>query len=375
MFRALNDFGIKSEPENGFEPKGEEVRNKEKLWNALFEEHKRNETAKTRSVGLSIETRPDFLDEEEVVRLRKMGCTKIQIGVQSMDDKVLELNKRGHDAKASIDAANILRQAGFKIQIHYMPNLYGSSPEIDVAGYEKLFETDSVMPDELKLYPTSIIKNTELFDLFEAGEYEPYDEKTLLDVMVRSLRYTPEYTRLTRVIRDIPSPDIVAGNKKTNFREIVEKELNAQGTPCQCIRCREIKNTDFDPEKISLKIEEYDTQVSHELFLQYVTNENKILGFLRLSFPKDKNSHFIKELERNAIIREIHVYGTSLNIHDKKTSAPQHLGLGTRLIKDASKIAKENGFERLAVISAIGTKEYYRKKGFSDGELYQYLDL
>lgn len=375
LFRALNDFGNVDEPRNGFEPKGEEVKNTEKLWNELLSEHKKNEEAKSRSVGLSIETRPDFLDENEVIHLRKLGCTKIQIGVQSMDDKVLELNKRGHSAQASIDAANVLRGAGFKIQAHYMPNLYGSNPQIDVKGYKKLFEDNSVLPDELKLYPCSIIANTELFDIFKRGGYLPYEEKDLLYVVTECLKATPEFTRLSRVIRDIPSTDIVDGNKKTNFRQIAEDHLLKEGNPVQDIRYREIKNEEFDPLEIQLKEIKYETGVSNEIFLQYVTKENKIVGFLRLSLPKNTEDHFISELQNSALIREIHVYGTTLNINEKKENAPQHLGLGTKLIKKAKELSKNAGYKKLSVISAIGTREYYRKKGFMDGDLYQYLGL
>lgn len=374
MFRALNDFGVK-EAQKEFEPKGAAVKNRELFEKQLEEEQKKNELSTSRCVGLSIETRPDFVTENEVVRLRKLGCTKIQIGIQSMDDKVLEMNKRGHDHRASINAANTLRRAGFKVQVHYMPNLYGSTPEIDIHGYKFMFEDNNVNPDELKLYPTSIIPNTELYEIYKQGQYTPYNDKELLEVLTESIGATPEYTRLTRIIRDIPSTYIVDGNKKTNFREEAERILKEKNIVMKDIRAREIKDGKFDPSELELKIINYETEVSHEKFLQFVTKENKIVGFLRLSFPKDKLNHFIDELKDSAIIREIHVYGKSLNIQEESGDKAQHLGLGTRLINEAVKLSKENNFAKISVISAIGTREYYRKKGFSDGELYQYIKL
>lgn len=377
LFRALNDFGVK-EPEREFEPKGIQVRGIEpELWEKLIVEQKKNENALSRSVGLSIETRPDFVTESEVVRLRRLGCTKIQIGVQSTNDKVLKLNKRGHKHEASIKAADTLRRAGFKVQVHYMPNLYGSTPKIDISGYKKMFKKNDVLPDELKLYPTSIIKNTGLYDLFSEGKYLPYTEEELLLVLKECLNATREFTRLSRVVRDIPSTYIEAGNKKTNFREMAERVLLKEGRPVKDIRAREIRNERFDPEKIRLKITKYETRVSHERFLQYITPENKIIGFLRLSLPKDSSKHFIGELKNSAIIREIHVYGVSMNIDEKNINniKSQHLGLGTKLIAKAREISKKEKFRKLSVISAIGTREYYKKKGFDQGELYQYMKL
>lgn len=374
MFRALNDFGVRPSIKE-LEPKGMAVRKLQDFyWDSLIQEQKKNETAQSRSVGLSIETRPDFVTEEEVIRLRRLGCTKIQIGVQSTDDKVLDLNKRGHHHDASVKAADTLRAAGFKVQIHYMPNLYGSTPKVDIEGYKRLYKDRDVLPDELKLYPTSIIKNTELYNIWERGDYKPYDEKTLLNILVECLDSTKEFTRLSRVIRDIPSTYIEAGNKKTNFREMAERELYKQGRTVKDIRAREIRTDEFDDDTLSLKPVIYETNISEEQFLQLVTPENKIVGFLRLSLPREKHQ-FIYELKGNAIIREIHVYGVSLEIDKKDPKKAQHLGLGTRLIEEASKRAREKGYKKLSVISAIGTREYYRKKGFEDGELYQHRNL
>jgi elongator complex protein 3 len=359
-------------------------------WNELEREQKKNEKAVHRSVGLVIETRPDNISESEVLRIRRLGCTKTQIGVQSLQDEVLDMNNRGHDVAATRRAFNLLRQAGLKIHAHWMANLYGSSVSADIADFAKLFEDPDFHPDELKIYPCSLIESAELMSYYQRGLWHPYSKDELLKVLSACILATPEYCRLTRVIRDIPSTDIVVGNKLTNFRQIVEQHLEESGTRSRDIRSREIRTTEFDPKKIKLKTVEYSTSVSHEVFLQFVVNvaeknltrgnerhqlvqREKILGFLRLSLPTTKN--FISELEDAAIIREIHVYGQMALIGDEANGKAQHLGLGSKLIKRAIEIAEENKYQKLAVISAIGTREYYRQKGFQDGELYQWMSL
>ncbi|MCA9380207.1 tRNA uridine(34) 5-carboxymethylaminomethyl modification radical SAM/GNAT enzyme Elp3, partial [Candidatus Dojkabacteria bacterium] len=209
-------------------------------WENLEDAHKQNENAQSRCIGLVIETRPDWINESEIVKFRRLGATKIQIGIQSLDDKVMELNKRGHGRKETENAIRLLRLGGFKVHAHWMPNLYGSTVENDILDYRRLWEKQ-IQPDELKVYPTSIISNTGLYDLYKKGEYKPYTYEELLKVMTEIMPLTPRYCRLTRIVRDIPSTDIVAGNKLTNFRQIAELELERTEKRCQCIRCREIK--------------------------------------------------------------------------------------------------------------------------------------
>lgn len=348
-------------------------------WDELKQEHLRNENAKHRCVGLVIETRPDNISEAEVIRVRKLGCTKTQIGIQSLQDDVLDKNKRGHNVAATRKAFQLLRQAGFKIHAHWMPNLYGSHPKKDVEDFEKLFADEDFKPDELKIYPCSLIQSAELMQYFEDGRWTPYTHEELLYVLTECLKKTPEYCRLTRVIRDIPSTDIVQGNKKTNFREIAESELARQQQQSKDIRAREIKNKLVSPEELYLDELQYETSVSTEYFLQYIARDKTIAGFLRLSLPK--RQAFIDELKDSAMIREVHVYGQlatigsePLNKEGKKDRA-QHLGLGKKLIERAKKIAKEHQFHKLQVISAIGTRDYYRKQDFQDGDLYQFVNL
>lgn len=351
-------------------------------WKELDKQHKINETAQIRCVGLVLETRPDNISQQEVIRLRKLGCTKVQMGVQSLNDEVLAKNHRGHDVAATARAFKLLRQAGFKIHAHWMANLYGSNVDLDKQDYQKLFTDPNFKPDELKIYPCSLISSAELMSYYKRGLWRPYSHDELLEVVVFCLQNTPQYCRLSRVMRDIPSPDIVVGNKKSNFRQIAQQELVRVGQQSQNIRAREIRQQKFIQDKITLDQITYQTSDSQEIFLQFLaptesinktTEEKKLLAFLRLSFPFTKS--YIPELGKSAIIREIHVYGQAVGLGKKGRGQAQHSGLGTRLIAKAKKIASQHKYKKLAVISAIGTKEYYRKRGFKDGELYQIIDL
>lgn len=330
-----------------------------------------NETSKCRCVGLVLETRPDYVSEAEVIHLRQLGATKIQIGIQSLQDDVLKLNRRGHNVESTIKAISLLRSAGFKIHGHWMPNLYGSSPQKDMGDYRRLFEADSICPDELKIYPCSLIDHTELMTLYKQGKWKPYTQPELSEVLMFAITHTPEYCRLTRIVRDIPGTEIVAGNKLTNLRQILDTpELRKNSHD---IRSREIKNQSTAPSEQILDDIIYETPVATEHFLQYITPDRKISGFLRLSLPK-KNG-FIDELQDAAIIREIHIYGRSISVGDSTCNASQHQGLGKSLIVKAISIAKDAHYKEIAVISAIGTKAYYRNNGFTDGILYQHHSL
>jgi elongator complex protein 3 len=224
-------------------------------------------------------------------------------------------------------------------------------------------------PDELKIYPCSLINDTPLVSIHRQGKWQPYTHEELLTVITACLTHTPEYCRLTRIVRDIPSTDILVGNKFTNFRQIAENQLTKLGQKCHDIRAREIKSKPVSLSDLTLKTFCYETSVSQEYFLQFVTSTNQIAGFLRLSLPTINN--YQKELQNCAIIREVHVYGQSLKLGNTKSGAAQHLGLGKKLIKQAEKYALEAGFNKLAVISAIGTREYYQKLDFRLDNLYQ----
>ncbi len=352
-------------------------------WEELEAVQRVNETAAARCVGLVVETRPDHLSEDEVVRIRRLGGTKVQIGYQSLCDEVLEKNRRGHDVAATRRAMRLLRAAGFKLHAHWMPNLHGSDPERDVLDFQKVFADPDFRPDELKIYPTSLIESAELMQVYEAGEWRPYSSAELLHVLCECLLEVPEYCRVTRVIRDIPGDDIHAGNKTTNFREVVERELRRTGRASRDIRAREVRGERVSVEDLRLDRIDYATQVGREVFLQLITAERRIAGFCRLALPS--TGVVIEEIAASAMIREVHVYGAVVGLDDEARrragglpsgrSRSQHLGLGTRLIDEAARIAAGAGFRDLAVISSVGTREYYRRLGFADGELYQHRRL
>ncbi len=342
-------------------------------WKDLFEAQKMNVTAKSRCIGLVIETRPDEITESEIIRIRKLGATKVQIGFQSLNDEVLTLNKRGHNVQTTANAVNLLRQAGFKIHAHWMPNLYGSNPQKDIEDYKKVFNDPNFKPDEIKIYPCSLIASAELMHYYKQGLWKPYAEDELKLVLTNAYKLTPAYCRITRMIRDIGSQDIVIGNKKTNMREEIEKGIQSEHFHPLEIRAREVRGSEMPKGELTLKTNIYETSVSTEYFLEFVDSDYKIYGFLRLSIPK-KDS-FIEELKASAIIREVHIYGQSLEIGSKGENKPQHMGFGKALIAEAEKIAQSHKLSKIAVISSIGTREYYKNRGYELNDLYQIKQL
>lgn len=342
-----------------------------------------NEHTEHRNVGLVIETRPDEIDPRELAWLRKLGVTKVQMGAQSLDDRILDINHRGHDAACTLRAMALLRAGGFKIVLHWMPNLLGASLDSDRTDFARLWpsadEGLGYCPDEIKIYPTQLLANAELYQYWERGEYQPYTQEELVNLIADVKPGIPPYCRVNRVIRDIPSTNVVAGNKRTSLRQDVHAELARRGQRCNCIRCREIRGQRVDLETLRLDDTVYHPAFTEEHFLSFVTPEGHIAGYLRLSLPGEQapslttpGPHFdgIPDLARAALIREVHVYGQSLPVGAEQQGAAQHSGLGTRLLHQAEVIARDHGFSRLAVISAIGTRAYYLARGFERGEYY-----
>ncbi len=339
---------------------------------SLVEAQRANETAPHRNVGLVVETRPDYITSEEVQRLRYLGVTKVQLGVQSLDDRILALNRRGHTVEDVRRAMALLRAAGFKVAVHWMPNLLGATPESDLEDFRRLWSDPALRPDELKIYPTALLDNTALYDYWRRGEYEPYSTETLVELLIACKQTIPPYCRVNRVIRDIPAGHIVAGNTLSNLREIVQREMGKRGLRCRCIRCREVRGQPVEPERLRRREITYETTVSREHFLSYETPEGKLVGFLRLSLPDPaaQAATGLEEIVGSAMIREVHVYGPALAIGAERSDEAQHAGLGGRLIAWAREIAHRAGYRRLAVIAAVGTRGYYRRHGFVLGETY-----
>ena len=300
-------------------------------WAELEGVQKENEEAHCRCVGLVVETRPDHLSVDEVRRIRRLGCTKVQIGYQSLSDEILVANKRGHGVSHTRGAMEWLRAAGFKIHAHWMPNLLAATPESDIEDFERLFGDAAFRPDELKIYPCSLIETAELMDYHQRGEWRPYDHDELLEVVTAALERVPRYCRVTRVIRDISSDDIVEGNKLTNFRQIAEKALAQQGRQCVDIRAREIRTDRLDLASLEYRETRYKSAIGEEVFLEFVNPEDRIAGFARLSLPE--RSADLDELAGSALLREVHVYGAATEVGTRPAERTQHQGLGQQLVK------------------------------------------
>jgi elongator complex protein 3 len=349
----------------------------------------RNETTAHRNVGLVIETRPDEITPAELAWLRRLGVTKVQMGAQSLNEEILALNQRGHTVEQTRKACALLRSAGFKIVLHWMPNLLGATLDSDRADFARLWQEAPVglglCPDEIKIYPTQLLRGTDLFEFWRRGEYTPYTTEELIGLIADIKPTIPEYCRVNRVIRDIPSPHVVEGNRRTSLRQDVMVELDRRGQHCRCVRCREIRQRTVSAETLQLRDQVYYPADAEEHFLSYVDPDNRLAGYLRLSLPRHPAGAaaegvtlplpLFADLAGAALVREVHVYGQSLPVGAELPGAAQHSGLGTQLLERAAQIACEAGFRRLAVIAAVGTRLYYEKRGFERGELYMVKPL
>jgi elongator complex protein 3 len=250
-----------------------------------------------------------------------------------------------------------------------MPGLLGATTASDRVDFARLWE--GLCPDEIKIYPTQLLENAPLYAYWQRGEYIPYTTEELVSLIADVKPSIPRYCRVNRIIRDIPSTHVVSGNKRTSLRQDVQAELARRGERCNCIRCREVRGERIDLQNLRLDDLTYHPDGAEEHFLSFVTPEDKIAGFLRLSLPgKGSPVTGLEDLAGAAIIREVHVYGQSLGVGVEQAGAAQHAGLGTRLLAEADKTARARGFGKMAVISAVGTRRYYLERGFERGELY-----
>lgn len=372
IFRAANNFGKDLSKDFGEEK-------------TLLELQNENETAECRIIGLSTETRPDYINFETLNWLRYLGVTKIEIGVQHLDNHVLDFNGRDMTRESIAEATELMRSAGFKFVYHMMPNLPESNEEMDIQMFKDLYNTKDFHPDMLKIYPCVILKTTLLYKMFTKKEYKdkktkeiknfdykPYDDDTLIKVLADSEKEIKNYTRVIRMIRDIPATYILASSKKSNMRELVDEYQKKRGFIQQDIRSREIRDTEVDDRDFDLRVTEYDTRHGREFFLEYINKKDndKLAGFARLRLQDD---FFDSELQKQenlkvlankcAFIRELHVYGIVKKFGEEGNQS-QHVGFGKRLMAEAEKIAKEKGYKKMAVISGVGVREYYKKLGY-----------
>lgn len=328
-----------------------------------------NESASNRVIGLTLETRPDWITPVEIRRLRDLGVTRVQLGVQSTHNDVLKLIRRGHTIEDVMTATRLLRDAGFKINYHLMPGLPGSNFKKDIEDFETVFGHPGLKPDFIKLYPTLVIKSSALYQWWKAGKYKPYTAVQLLKLIPELKKRVPRWVRIERLVRDISGNEIEAGSLATNLRQMLQE----RGVVCQCIRCCEARHSVVKANQVKLWTEEYLTDGGRELFITFEDKKRtKLYAFCRLRLPdslnvgEDDHPHLRKlyiSLKGSALIRELHTYGQLMPLKDKGT-AVQHLGFGKRLMLEAERVAKLNGYKKMAVISGIGVRAYYRKLGY-----------
>lgn len=335
----------------------------------LKREQKKNETAKIRCVALALETRPDYGLLKKGREMLKLGATRVEIGVQSVYDEVLKKIRRGHTTKETKTSFQILRDLGFKVAAHYMPGLPGVNKKKDLAGMKQLFSNPDYRPDMLKIYPCMVTKGTELYQDYQRGKFRPLTAKEAAELIVKFKKSVPEYCRIMRIQRDIPTSQTVAGVEMTNLRQFMEKNYNLV---CRCIRCREPKNKKINWQKVKIKVQEYSASGGKEVFLSAEDiSQDILIGFLRMRFPKEV---LRKEITpHSALIRELHVYGTATGLGEE--GAVQHRGWGKKLLKIAEQIARKNHKNKIVVISGVGAREYYRKLGYKKEGLYMTKNL
>jgi len=337
--------------------------------NSLEEALEYNEKAEVRCVGLTFETRPDFCKEPHVDLMLKYGVTRVEIGVQNPSDSIYRIVGRGHTLKDVKSSFKVAKDSGLKVVAHMMPGLPGSSPRRDLKGFRRLFEDESFKPDMLKIYPTLVVENSKLYQMYVNGEYKPYTEEEMVGIVAEVMSMVPYWVRIMRVQRDIPANLIVAGVRRGNLRELAHERLKEMGRSCHCIRCREIgllalRNRKFDREEFTLHRIDYKASGGKESFLSYENSDRSaLIGFLRLRKPSDKAHR--PEVEDASLVRELHIYGLAAPIGFKIKESWQHRGYGRRLLDESERIAKEeHGSSKILVTSAVGTREYYEKLGY-----------
>jgi elongator complex protein 3 len=327
-----------------------------------------NERAAVRNVGLTIETRPDFAKEEQVDAILRMGVTRVELGVQTLYDSVYERIKRGHIVRDVVEATRIAKDAGLKVGYHMMPGLFSGFEE-DLKIFGRLFKDEGFRPDFLKIYPTLVIKGTYLYELWKRGEFQPYSDEEALELIGEIKKTMPKWVRTMRIQRDIPSSLIEAGVKKSDLGDLVYRRLRKEGLRCRCIRCRDIGHLMYKEgiemgNKIEIVDEKYEASEGIEHFLSVEDTKNDaLIAYLRLRFPS-KKAHRQEVREGTALVRELRVLGPMVPIGERAERAEQHRGWGEALLRRAEDISREHGMKNVLITSAVGTREYYRRRGY-----------
>jgi len=356
---AMNDFDPAADPQpSESESFAQDPDDYE--WKYLEDVIAENETAAVRNIGTTFETKPDWCDPEQIDRMLRLGGTKVEVGVQTTFERINREMHRGHGMQASLDANRRLRDSAFKVGFHMMPGQPGMSKEMCLEDFRRIFENSDWRPDYLKIYPTLVVEGTVTYDWWRNEEFEPLSNDEAAELVAEIKSMIPKYTRLQRVQRDIPADFIEGGVWKSNLRQLAWQRMDEHGWTCDCIRCREVGHNDAEPEEITLDTMTYEAAGGTEHFISFEDREKDLLvGFCRLRFPGDPVR---KELEDAALVRELHVYGGEVAVGEDGGDGQQHKGYGRRLLREAEERAADAGYDKIAVISGIGAREYYRQK-------------
>ena len=314
-----------------------------------------NTESEHRCVGLTVETRPDVFDDTQIERAMSLGATRVELGVQILDDGILASVNRGHGIQAVVDCTERCKRHGLKICYHLMPGLPGSSPEKDQESFRTMFSDPRFRPDMLKFYTTLVIEGTQLYDMWKRGEYQPYDVDTAVELLAEMKSEVPEYVRIQRIQRDIPAPQIAAGILKSNVRQLVQAEMERTGRRCRCIRCREVGHTGADlddPDAVQFRIVDYEASGGTEHFISLVYGDS-LIGYARLRTDGSDVAY----------IRELKVFGRIVSIGEHGTDW-QHRGFGRELVSKSEELALSDGAKILRVTSGVGVRGYYASLGF-----------
>jgi len=336
------------------------------------------ETSRIRNVGITVETRPDWCKEPHVDAMLDMGVTRVEIGVQNPDNALYRLAGRTHTVADVTEATRVAKDAGLKIVYHLMPGMPGSNPTTDLGAFERVFTDPAFKPDMIKIYPCLVIAGTKAYDWYREGAYTPYSTEEAANLIAEVKKRLPPWVRVMRVQRDIPAGLIVAGVDKSNLRQLVQQKLAEHGDRCACIRCREVghrltaDNVTPDPDKVKILAVPYEASEGKEIFLSAEDPENNVLiGYLRLRVPSSKAHRPEISVVPSAIVRELHVYGPLVPVGRHLARAWQHKGYGSILLSEAERVAREDyDLKKLLVISALGTKQYYMRFGYSRDGVY-----
>lgn len=354
---AMNDYNPEKEPDPSNVDSFAQDSHKFKYIEDVIEE---NETSDVRCIGITFETKPDWCGHEQIDRMLSVGGTKVEVGVQTTYERINREMHRGHGIQASINANKWLRDAGFKVGYHMMPGQPGMSKQMCIEDFRRIFNNENWKPDYLKIYPTLVVKGTRVYDMWKREDYDPLTNEQAADVIAEIMSMIPKYVRLSRVQRDIPAQNIESGVWKSNLRQLAHQKLEEKGLTCNCIRCREVGLSDDIPSKTEMNTMTYKSARGTEYFISIDgVDTDSLIGFCRLRFPDNPHR---EELEDSSIVRELHVYGNEIGIESSDSNSWQHKGFGESLMNRAENISRENGYNKISVISGIGAREYYRNK-------------